>query len=194
MLKAALFFFFASSFFLISCESRTISKKTYLDIDSLINAQINSLVAAKARVSKTATLGDVKDQSEFLPDSLGWATELDVFRQLDVINKPTNKDAYLITDSEKDTNSNLTTRSYQAKSELPVRLLKLYYYKDLKNLKKIEALFAEKNTLYYSKRSLTMDFDEIAGNNMLINYSINGTQKMIVSDTVRFTVQCAIVF
>lgn len=194
MLKTGLYFFFASSFFLIGCESRTVSKKNYVDIDSIINAQVNSLVAAKARISKAATLGNVKDQVEFVPDSLGWATELDIFRQLDVINKPTNKDGYRITDGEKDTNSNLMTRSYQAKSELPVRLLKLYYYENLTGLKKIEAVFAEKNTLYSTERSLAMSFDEHAGKNLLTNYSIDGIQKMIVSDTVRFTVQCNVIF
>jgi len=194
MLKCRLFFFFITTILFIGCESETSSKKTYLDIDSLISTQVKNLTEAKAHVLKTASLGNAKDQSEFSPDSLGWTTELDIFRQLDIINKPTNKDSYEVLDGQKDVNSNLSVRSYTAKSELPVRLLKLYYFNDLKNLKKLEAVFAEKNTLYATERSLSLTFDEIAGKNTLANYSIDGIQKMIISDTVHFAVKCSIIY
>ncbi|HZX73682.1 MAG TPA: hypothetical protein VFE57_04625 [Cyclobacteriaceae bacterium] len=194
MLKCRLFFFFITTILFIGCESETSSKKAYLDIDSLISTQVKNLTEAKAHVLKTASLGNVEDQSEFNPDSLGWTTELDIFRQLDIINKPTNKDSYEIIDGQKDVNSNLTIRAYKAKSELPVRNLKLYYFNDLKNLKKLEAVFAEKNVLYSTERSLSLDFDEIAGKNTLASYSIEGIQKMIISDTVHFTVKCTVIY
>jgi len=179
---------------LAACESQPIAKKTYLDIDSLINAQIKSLVTANAHIIKSASLNNEKADSEFAMDSLGWATELDIFRQLDIINKPTNKDSYLVTDGEKDMNSNLAIRQYKAKSKLPVEMLRLYYYTDLQNLKKIQAVFEEKNALYATERSLTMEFDEVNGKSTLIHYSINGIQKMILGDTVRFTIHCDVIF
>jgi hypothetical protein len=201
MLKNRLALYFIGTILLAGCGSdekpgaqKLVTQKTYLNIDSLVSAQVKDLTTANARISKNASLDKMQARSEFNTDSLGWATELDIFRQLDVINKPSNKDVYRVVDGEKDVNSNLTVRSYQAKNEAPVRLLKLYYYENIKNLKKIEAVFGEKNTLYSTERSLTMGFDEIAGKNTLINYSIDGIQKMLLSDTVHFTIQCSIIF
>lgn len=186
--------FLCSIAILTSCETQTDAKKPYFDIDSLVNAQVKNLVASHARIVKTASLNEVKAKSEFATDSIGWATELDIFRQLDIINKPTNKDSYLVADGEKDFSSNLIVRSYKAKRDLPVQLLKLYYYKDLQNLKKVEAVFGEKNSLYITERSLTMNFDDVGGENRLTYYSINGIQKMVLGDTVRFTIQCNVIF
>ena len=194
MLKYNRLFLLISIAVLAACESQRVAKKTYLDIDSLINVQIKSLVTANAHVIKNASLNNEKAKSEFAMDSLGWATELDIFRQLDVINKPTNKDLYLVIDDEKDVNSNLTIRQYKAKRELPVKMLSLYYYKNLQNLKKIQAVFKEKNALYATERSLMMEFDEVNGNSRLVHYSIDGIQKMILGDTIRFTIHCDVIF
>jgi hypothetical protein len=195
MLKNRLALHVVAAAFLAGCGSdKATSDKTYLNIDSLVNVQVKNLVMAQARIAKTASLDEMKTRSEFTTDSTGWATELDIFRQLDAINKPNHKDSYLVINGEKDANSNLMIRSYQAKSEIPVRSLKLYYYKDLKNLKKIEAVYKEQNTLYFTERSLTMRFDDVRGKNMLINYTIDGIQKMILSDSVRFTIQCSVIF
>ena len=196
MLKNRVALYLVAIVLLAGCGSdeKARLKKTYLDIDSLISTQVKDLKIANARIEKKASLGETQASSEFKPDSLGWATELDIFRQLDIINKPSNKDAYLVVDGEKDVNSNLSVRLYRAKNDLPVRLLRLYYYEDLQNLKKIEAVFGEKNTLYSTERSLTMSFEEVAGKNMLTNYSIDGMQKMMLSDTVRFTIECNVIF
>ena len=187
-------FYFATTALLVGCGSETVQEKNYLNIDSLITTQVGNLVNANARIAKNASLNEASSKSEFTTDSIGWATELDIFRQLDVINKPTNKDSYLIIDGEKDVHSNLTIRLYQAKGELPVQALKLYYYQNLQNLKKLEAVYKEKNTLYSTERSLTMGFDEVAGKTVLTNYSVDGIQKMIFSDTVHFNIQCNVIF
>lgn len=180
--------------FIISCETKVVTTSNYLDIDSLINAQVKNLIAVKARVKKNAGLEHVVNQSEHIPDSLGWANELDVFRQLDMINKPSYKDSYEILDRGKDINSNLTVRSYEPRKnlsdkereKLPVRLLKFYYYQE--HLKKMEALFTEKNNLHYTTRIMNLEFDDRQGAGILSHYSIEGVQKMILTDTVRFRI------
>ena len=162
-------------------------------MDSLINIQVTNLVASRAQVFKAASLGDIKDELRFTPDSLAWANELDIFRQLDMINKPTNKGLYEITDGKKDAHSNLLVRSYMAKRDLPVKSIEVYYYKEFKNLKKIEAVYSESNALYFAKRSLIMNFDERKAVTILTHYAIAGVQKMIMSDSVHFTIKGNIV-
>ena len=189
-----LLFFIGVIFFLAGCETKSVSKQTYLDIDSLIDVQIKNLTLAGAHVEKTAVLGNTSDQSQFVPDSTGWSSELDVFRELNTINKPIYKDQYVITDGEKDSNSNLIIRTYQAKDDLPVRSLSLYYYKSLNSIKKLKAVYNKENILYSTERTLTMNFDEVKGKHLLADYSVSGIQKMIVSDTVRFSITCHIIF
>ncbi|HRG11108.1 MAG TPA: hypothetical protein PLJ08_21220, partial [Cyclobacteriaceae bacterium] len=78
--------------------------------DSLINRQQQELLAAKATLTKTVSLDSSIEEITFEVDSLVLAKELDVFRQLDIINKPGFKGQYKISDGEKDSRSNLTIR------------------------------------------------------------------------------------
>jgi hypothetical protein len=162
--------------------------KIYFDFDSLINRQVLELQKANVTLQKKAELNTKADSVSMVSDSLTLANELDIFRQLDVINKPVYRNMFEVSDREKDTRSNLWMRSYRAKKESVVPYVKFYYQSVPWHLKKIEAVYQEKNALFYSQRFLQMEFDDATGLPILSNYRLTGVQKMILTDSVRFSV------
>lgn len=162
--------------------------KPYFDFDSLVNIQIKKISHTKDSIRKDAVIDGKQDHSSFVIDSTQLAHEWDVFRQLDVINKPLYKGNYQITQG-KDTKSNLQVRTYQSKIKSPVPFVRFYFHNDFKNLKRIESNYQEENALYFTKRDLTMELDDLPGESLIKSYSITGSQKMILSDSVRFSIQ-----
>lgn len=172
-----------------SCkQSEAVYDKPYFDFDSLVNKQQQALVLAKATLTKTVTLDAAKEELSFEADSIVLTKELDVFRQLDVINKPGFKNEYKISDGEKDTRSNLTIRRYEALRPAPVPYVTFYYQQDFNRLHKIESVYKEDNALYRTERKLVLEFDDASGKPLLVHYQLNGVQKMILSDSIVFSV------
>lgn len=179
---------------LASCQHNPTASKNYFDIDSLIDKQLIYLNKAGASLSKSASIDSVKDKTSFKPDSTSWANELEVFRHLDIINKPIYVDSYTITDGEKDTNSNLMVRSFEANREIPVKFLKLYYQESPKKLRRLEAVLSEKNSLYYTTRKFSIELEDVNKLMVLSKYDVRGVQKMILRDSVRFTISSEVIY
>lgn len=177
-----------------SCNDGIKSTKAYYNIDSLIDTQVEYLTKAKAFIVKTASIDSARDESKFTPDSTVWAHELEVFRHLDEINKSIYADAYQVIDGENDPHSNLTIRVYRAKREAPITELKMYYYNTFDRLKRIEATVKETNALYYTRRKLVLELDDFDSKTVLHRYAIQGIQKMILSDSVRFSISSKIMY
>jgi len=177
------------AFIFSSCNRANLKyDKAYFDFDSLIDVQVTALLKAQTTINKKSMISGKEDDSSFVPDSLKLANELDVFRQLDLINKPLYRNSYEIRDGEKDTKSNLLIRSYTSKTPSPVSFVKFYYRSSSHELKKIESVFHEENALYDTKRNLLLEFDDSNGSLLLSGYTLSGTQKMILNDTVNFAV------
>lgn len=185
-----IFLLICSFAFILSACNRANQKydKAYFDFDSLINMQVAELVKIQSTIRKKSIINGKEDDSSFVPDSLKLANELDVFRQVDIINKPLYRNAYEIKDGEKDTKSNLLIRSYTAKVPSPVPFVRFYYQPSSHEIKKIESVFHEENTLYDTRRNLLLEFDDSSGSLLLKAYQLSGTQKMILNDTVNFSV------
>lgn len=184
------FFFLGIVFVLVSCnKTNQVYNKPYVDFDSLINSQITSLVKVKASLTKSVMLDGKSDHSTVKIDSSIVAHELDVFRQLDFINKPLYRNGYEVIDGEKDTRSNLTTRKYKSKNPSPIPIVIFYYHNDFSNIIKIESVYQEDNTLYSTRRELLLEFDDASGIKLLTRYSLKGMQKMILNDTVLFSIE-----
>lgn len=185
------FFLIAGCVFILASCNRVNQQydKAYFDFDSLINVQVKELIKSNVTLRKISVINGKSDSSSFVPDSLKLANELDVFRQLDVINKPLYRNSYDVKDGEKDTRSNLLIRSYTAKAVSPVPYVKFYYQSSSHDLKRMESLFHEENALYNTSRTLTLLFDDSSGSSLLSGYQLSGSQKMILSDTVNFSVE-----
>lgn len=192
MRSQRLFLFVIATLALASCKES--AKKADFYFDSLVTNQVKILTLAKASVIKKASIDGNQDETTFTPDSTLWESELDIFRQLEIYERPAYKDAYEMKDGISDEKSNLTVRSYHSLKNIPVRDLKFYYHDQFQQLKKIEATYQEKNTLYTTKRSLQMEFDEVNGKSVLSSYSITGVQKMVLSDSVKFSIHSKVIF
>jgi hypothetical protein len=125
-------------------------------------------------------------------DSLKWAEELSIFFELDVVNKPIHKGIYKV-EEYADNKSNLSVKSFSTTEDLPVKFLRIYYQTSLSELRKIEAQYNEANSLYSSKRFLTMQFETVYNKTILTSYSIDGGQKMFLDDSVRYTIDANVV-
>lgn len=178
--------------FLAACKQANLKyDKPYFDFDSLVNIQIKKISHTKDSIRKYAVIDGKQDHTSFIIDSTKLAHEWDVFRQLDVINKPLYKGNYEITEG-KDTKSNLQVRTYQSKIKSPVPFVRFYFQNEFKNLKKIESNYQEENALYFTERDLMMELDDLSGEPLIKSYSITGSQKMILSDSVKFSIRGSI--
>jgi hypothetical protein len=175
---------------LVSCQQN--SKQAHSYFDSLVMAQVRHLSKAKASVVKKAMLQGKGGQSTFVPDSSAWEYELGIFRQLSAFERPAYRPAYRVEDGIRDGASNLRIRHYQATEKIPVPELRFYYFNEFKNLKKIEAIYRHQNWLYATTRRLSLEFEEIEGESILTSYRIEGTQKMVLGDTVRISIRSEI--
>lgn len=171
--------------------------KPYFDFDSLVAAQIKIVSSQKDSIYKISELDTKKDSSRFALDSTRLAHEWDVFLQLDAMNKPMYKGHYEITEST-DTKSNLRVRSYVAKPQsynkikFSIPFVRFYFHEDFKKLKRIESQYVEQNALYFTTRNLLLTFDDQSGELYIKNYLIKGSQKMILNDTVKFSIKGSI--
>ena len=161
--------------------------KRYIDVDSLISAQIELLRTKPIVIQKEAIMKESKSGGQVKADSAALARELDIFRQIDFMNKPLFRDQYQIS-IQPDPRSNLTMRVYEAKVAAPVKYLKIYFFEQPSRLRKIESYFEEENSLYFTSRKYTLDFNEENSKSILVKSSMTGVQKMILSDSVSFSV------
>jgi hypothetical protein len=178
---------------LVACNNKDLQyDKAYLDVDSLLNQQLSALLRERPQLQKAAKISGITDTVRLRPDSIGWIKELEIFRQLDAINKPTFKDAYRV-EEMKDTRSNLRVRQLTSQKPSLIPVISFYYLDNLQQLRKIEARFEEDNALYASYRQLEMSFDMVNQQPTLSSYSVVGAQKMALADTVYFNVAANII-
>jgi hypothetical protein len=176
-----------------ACRPVENTGEKYYNLDSLFQSQTKLLIASKAKLTKTATLGEKKEMKKFSPDSLGWIDEFGTLSELALINKPTYRGLYLINDAQ-DLKSNLRVLSYSLKKErekeekIPVRNVKIYYLGSLDRIKRIEGLYNEENELYHGSHHFSIELQDVYNKNMITSYSITGEQKMILADSVAFSV------
>lgn len=171
---------------LFSCEEKKERYRRYYDIDSLIESQVHYLSSQKISLTKRTRLDEKFDSIQIAAsDTVLWSKELEVFKQLNVINTPIYAPSYRVTILP-DANSNLTAKVITSTRKLALQYLKIYYQGNILNLRKIEALYREENLLYCSSRKLSMEFENIYNKITLINYSIEGSQKMFLRDSVKF--------
>jgi len=174
------------------CGGQNQTTASLYDIDSILQYQVRHFINQGAEIRKKAVLNGVEKMTVILPeDSVDWEEELAIFLELDIINRPINRNLYKVEDLS-DTESNLRIKSFTATEELPVRYLKVYYFKTMDRVRKIEAEYNARNSLYQSTRFLTLEFEEVGGKSQLTSFAVDGGQKMFLDDSVQYTIDAAI--
>lgn len=160
----------------------------YYNLDSLLLAQKEILFEKKPTLEKWAYVDGDTSESTYEPDTTEWKNELAFFSKMN-INKPVLQDVYEINE-RKDDHSNLTIREYKApeSKDVEVEYFRVYYLNDILQLKKIEALYTEDNPIYKSRRNFKLEFTDTKEGARLNSFSVEGSQKMILKDSVKFKV------
>lgn len=176
-----------------SCSEHQPVAGNYYDIDSLFNKQNDLLVKAKATLEKNARVGEEDSYVVFVPeDSASWAEELEIFRNLNLINKPVNRGLYRDT-IRRDRSSNLTVRSFKAlDDDLSVERLDIFFLNVPEDIRRIEAIYREDNVMFTTSRRLRVDFRKKDSGAIISAYSVTGGQKMLLGDSVRYAVTAKI--
>lgn len=177
---------------MIGCASEEQNTDTILDVERLLDQQVSFLAKSSARLTKTAAVGDQLDTFSFKPDSAAWSSELEIFRFLNTINRSIYADAYRVEDNLADEHSNLKIRKMTAKRGIPIQEFSIYYLDNPADIRKIQARIEERNALYYSSRSMSLQLDSYQDRFFISRYQLSGMQKMVLQDTVRYQVDAIV--
>lgn len=178
-------------------DSSLTNEGVFYDLDSLIDQQVAYLARLQPTLEKEAEIdGEQERVTIDSPDSTVWAKELSIFRQLDLNAKALNAARYEISTGLRDVASNLNIIEYTAKEDLPLSQVRIYYEGDPGKVRRIEGKFRSKesNRLYSSGQFLSMEMIDINSHAMLTQYQVIGGQKMILGDTIRYSVAGALTY
>ncbi|MCU0398582.1 MAG: hypothetical protein MUC73_10810 [Cyclobacteriaceae bacterium] len=177
-----------------SCKQER-SVSGYYPVDSLLEEQIQLLTNTPISLQKEAWINSGHQDTLIASlDSATWYNELDMFNEIDWINRPINQGSYTVLDKQKDPYSNLIIREYRANKPMAIRYLKLYYQDTPVKLRKLESLYEMESALLSSKRKLTMEFTDLYNKNILSSYSVEGEQKLVVGDSVHYLIKGKVQF
>lgn len=154
---------------------------SYFNLPAFLSEQSTQLNSRKPTIEKQVLLRDGGLETERLTPT-NWAKELQIFQQAD-IDKPALRGQYLV-DSVV-TPDGLLRRTYRRRPGVthPVRQL-LVVSRD-GQVQQLRATVAQDNPLVYAAKTLEMD----SPNGRLRTYRVQGVQKLILFDSVRYAVR-----
>jgi hypothetical protein len=155
-------------------ESAEMKIKKYYDLKGLLERQIEALKSEKPKVQKNILVNENAENQTI--DSLDWSQELDFFTQAD-LNKPAFVSSYRV-DS-----STMGVKYFLKETEtLPVKFLEVNRMGE--DGVEIRALVSNNNYLYDTERNLKLSLK----NGQLIDYQIDGFQKVVFGEKKMFKV------
>lgn len=166
-------------------------KPDYFDVKGLLDAQVAQLNRQQPVVEKQVRLRDGSTETTRVAKT-DWNKELQIFYQAD-INKPALRGAY-----SKSTSASHTTpggvRSYKLKPGTEAAVASLVVGNAAATdtsgpLQELAAVIRQDNPLFYSQKRLRLS----TVNGTLAGYSVQGVQKLVFFDTVRYSVQVRVV-
>ena len=168
--------------FVFGCSTEYPTQKLgdYYSVDSLLESQIQYLLASQASVQKTVMIGAEKQSRSFRPDSAEWRKELTDFFELDPNHA---RDVNAFADSS--TAAGISLRRKEKGNGL--QALKIARTANGTVLG-MNGELLQTTEIYTNRRTLLMEFLE----GKIQYYELRGFQKMILSDTVFFAVEVKI--
>ena len=176
----------------VSCtDLEPVEVESYYDVDSVVSAQYEELKKTQYPIRKITLLNGVTDTSMLeVNDSSRWSYELNLFRQAG-INKPELQGTYQTEREETDSGHRIRYTPLEPEKR-SVRYLEVEFEKG--NLRAIRARINKTNPVYGSERDLSMWFDGSRNTSRLQRYQIEGSQKMILKDSVKIRVTSEILY
>jgi hypothetical protein len=152
----------------------------YFDMRGLLDAQIRQLSARHPGATKQVSLRGGPVETVRVPD-VKWADELQIFYQAD-INKAALRGAYRL-DSTTEA-SGVTRRTYTAQPGHPnATVTQLSVLSTGGQPQQIEATLRQDNPLFFGQKHFILTLRQ----GQLSDYSVQGSQKLVLFDTLRFS-------
>lgn len=165
----------------------------YYDLVSLLDHQVVLLDALQPTVEKITVIDGNREVKAVQLDSAGWVRELEIFYGAD-INEPVLRDAYVREEGIAGDSLNVITYRALDSQKVKIDCLSVFYHHGEDSPAYVKALYKENNALYEAERILKLSFDDLQDPPVLRTYSIEGTQKMLMKDTISYKVEAKIVF
>jgi len=159
----------------LGCQNlrpETIELPTYPDLNKVLEEQ-SQLLAAKS-LQKEVTLGEKTETSSFAMDTAKWKSELDFLEEINPC-KPEYVGVYEVVKNDQSLQLTLGPKEKSVLTELNI----LYQDEDYA---RISASIHEDKDVYTHHRDIKVVFR----NALISSWTIQGYQKMMLSDTVRF--------
>ena len=153
------------------------------NLSQYLQGQIAAMQTQKPMVLKSVSTGNQPVET-LETDQVDWEDELAVFEQLD-LNKPTLQEYYSKRRLPLEGGGYAIEYRKLKDTEPLVHYLQLNFGPDQK-LQQVQAVLQDKNPLFFSRRKVHLQTD--SGNGNISSYRIEGVQKLIFSDSLRFRV------
>jgi hypothetical protein len=152
----------------------------YFDVRGLLDQQVEQLAAHRPAVLKTVSLHAGPPETVRVAE-VKWAEELQLFFQAD-INKAALRGAYALDSVALP--GGLIRRTYTRKTELAnAPVSQLTVVQDGTGAREISATIIQKNPLFTAHKQLHMELQQ----GQLRRYRVQGTQKLILFDTLHYS-------
>ncbi|RZK38065.1 MAG: hypothetical protein EOO57_04580 [Hymenobacter sp.] len=152
----------------------------YFDLRGLLDVQVRQLAARRPGVTKQVSLRGGPLETVRVPQ-VKWVDELQIFYQAD-INKAALRGAYRV-DSVGEAGG-VVRRTYVAQPGHPnASVTRLSVVSVGGQPQEIEAALRQDNMLFFGQKQLRLTLRQ----GRLSAYSVRGTQKLVLFDTLRFT-------
>jgi hypothetical protein len=157
----------------------------YFDMRGLLDAQVQQLSARHPAIIKQVSLRDGATETVQVPE-VKWADELQIFYQAD-INKAALRGAYQVDSTSLP--SGALRRTYRLRpGHDNAAVLQLAVTSAASQPQDIQATLRQDNALFFGQKNLHLTLD----NGQLRNYSVRGTQKLVLFDTLRYQTQARV--
>jgi hypothetical protein len=155
-------------------------KPDYFDVQRFLDAQVTRLSQQQPPVEKQVKLRDGRPETTRVAKT-EWSKELQVFYQAN-INKPALRGAYTVVPV-------VDGRRYQRTPGLDAPVTQLTVTGTGQTPDVLTAIIKQDNPLFYSEKRLRLR----THNGLLTEYEVVGVQKLIMFDTVRYSVRTRVV-
>lgn len=156
----------------------------YFDVKGLLNAQIQQLTTRHATVTKQVSLRGSTLEKVAVP-TVKWADELQIFFQAD-INKAALRGAYRVDSARAAPGQGFRYTLRPGYQNAPVE--QLLVLREGGRPVEIRATIRQNNPLFAASKQLRLRLQ----NDQLVEYGVVGTQKLVLSDTLRYATAAAV--
>lgn len=174
-------------------EDSTLDKVSFhvIELNSLLEQQITKLELVRPALEKTVVLDGKHDRVVIEPEDVKWEEVLRLFFRADISSQKLIG-IYQIDESD---SSGIHIQNYVKKPDEKGNITNLSILKYPEDSLKIHAHEIMRNPISLSDLEMAICFRMTETNDMLLsNYQIRGFQKMILKDTVFYTISGKLIF